>query len=153
MKKAITPLILLACAVLFSSGCANVGAIVVTGLRVEVTGIERKADGTVNVSWQLVNPNVTSYLMAQVANRISLNGTLIGTTLDRDPMGVPANGNAAKTSKLTVAGPAASQILTAAAGHEPVNYRVESNLIIQIYGESTEKGDLVHSGTVTVTTK
>jgi len=152
MKKVLTPLILLACAVLFSSGCGNVGAIVVTGLRIELTGIERAADGAVSVSWQLANPNVTPYLMAQVTNKIYLNGSLVGTTLEKDPFAVPANGNIAKTNRLTLAGPAATQILmTAAQG--PVNYRLESNLIIQIYGDETEKGNLVQSGTVTVTSK
>lgn len=151
MKKAIAPLILLVCAGLFTSSCSNVGAIVVTGLRVELTEVERTADGAVSVSWRVVNPNVTSYLLGQVTNRIFLNGTLVGATLDKDPTGVPSNGSAAKTSRLTLTGPAAAQIL--AATHGTASYRVESSLIIQIYGDQTEKGDLVNTGTVPVVSK
>ena len=153
MKKAITPLVLLACAGLFSGGCANVGAIVVTGLRVELTGIERTADGTASVSWRVQNQNVSSYLVGQVTNNIFLNGTLVGKTFDQDPMGVPAAGSAAKTSKLVLAGPAAAQVLTAALAQGPVNYRVESILIISIYGDDTERGNIASSGTVSVVSK
>ena len=150
MKQAITPL-LLVCAVLFAASCGNTGAVVVTGLRVELTGVERAADGAVSVSWRLVNPNVTSYLLAQATNRIYLNGTLVGTIVDKDPTGVPANGSAAKTSMLTLAGPAAAKILAAASG--TASYRVESSLIIQIYGSQTEKGYLASTGTVPVVSK
>lgn len=152
MKKVLTPLVLLVCSVLLMSGCGNIGAIIVTGLHIELTGIERAADGTVSVSWQVTNPNVTSYVLGQVTNRIFLNGTLVGTTLDRDPLGIPSNGSAAQTSKLTLAGPAAVQILTAAA-QGPANYRVESTLLIQVYGEQTETGNLASSGTVKVVNK
>ncbi len=151
MKKAITPLALLACAVLFASGCSNTGAVIVTGLRVELTGVERTDGGAVTVSWRLINPNVTPYLLAEVTNRIFVNGTLVGTTLDRDPMGLPANGQAAKASQLVLAGPAAAQMLATAPG--TANYRVESDLVIQIYGNQIEKGSLTNSGTVAITGK
>ena len=153
MRKLITPLFLLAGAVLLQCGCADIGAIVVTGLRVELTGIERAADGNVSVSWRVANPNVSSYLVASVSNKIYLNGTLVGTTFSNDPLGVPAQGNAARSGKLTLAGPAADRILTEAAAHGPVGYRVDSHLIIQIYGDETSKGDLSNSGSVTVVSK
>jgi hypothetical protein len=153
MKRSLPSLILLVCAGLLAGGCVNTGAIVVTGLQVEVTGIERATDGTVLVSWRVVNPNVTAYLLAQVRSKLYLNGTLVGTTLNKEPMGVPPQGNAAKSSKLTPASPAVDGILAEAAGHGPVSYRVDSSLIIQIYDEQTEKGELSNSGSVTVVSK
>lgn len=153
MKRLLTPVVLLVSALLLQCGCVNIGEVVITGLRIELTGIERATDGTVSASWRVVNPNVASYLVASVSSKIYLNGTLVGTTLSSDPLGVPAQGNAARSGKLTLAGPAAAQILTEAAAHGPVSYRVDSRLIIQIYGDETSKGDLSNSGSVTVVSK
>jgi hypothetical protein len=153
MKKTITPLILLACAVLAGSGCRNTGAIVVNGLRLELTGLERTADGAASASWRVVNPNVSPYLIAEVNSRIYLNGTLVGTILDKEPIGIQADGKVARTSKLVLAGPAAGQILVDAAAHGSVNYRVDSALRIQIYGDANETGNISYSGSVPVVSK
>ncbi len=153
MKKLLTPLILLAGTLLLPCGCTNVGAIAVTGLHIEVTAIELETDSSVAVAWQVVNPNVASYLVASVSNKIYLNGTLVGTVFTNDPLGLPPQKNVTKNGKLTLAGPAADRLLREAAGHGPVNYRVDSLLVIQMYGDDTSKGQLTHSGSVTVVSK
>ncbi len=151
--KRLTPLFLLASLGLLLCGCINNGALVVAGLRVELSGIERAADGTVSVSWRVVNPNIAPYLVAQVSHTIYLNGTLVGTIATNDPLGIPPQESAARSSKLVPAGPAADQILAAAVVHGTATYRVDSKLVIQIYGDDHEKGELSNSGSVTVTTK
>jgi len=153
MKELLTPLIVLAASLLLPCGCADVGAIAVTGLHIEVTAIELETDSTVSVAWQVVNPNVGSYLVASVTNKIYLNGTLVGTVVTKDPTGLPSQGSATKNGKLTPAGPAADRLLREAAGRGPVNYRVDSLLVIQMFGDDTSKGQLTHSGSVTVVSK
>jgi hypothetical protein len=153
MKNYLTPLLLLVCGVLLLGGCVNTGAVVVTGLRVELTGIERAGNGSILVSWRVVNTNITPYLLARVSHKIYLNGTLAGTTLDTDPMGVPAQAHAAKSTKLTLASPAVKRILTEAAAQGSASYRVDSILTIQIYADADEKGELTNSGSVKVTSK
>ena len=153
MKRLLLPLCLAACVTIFQAGCKNVGTIVVTGLRTELTGIERAGDGATSVSWRIVNPNVASYLIGHSTHRVYLDGTFVGTFDEKDAMAVPAQNNAAKTSRLAVAGGAGDKRLAEAAGHGPTAYRVESNLIVVIYGDSEEKGDIVSSGSVAVTTK
>jgi hypothetical protein len=153
MKRFFLPLCLLACVTLFQHGCKNVGAIVVTGLRVELTGIERASDGTTQVRWSLVNPNIASYLIGHSKHKVFLNGTAVGTFAENDPTALPAQNSVAKTSRLVVAGTAAEKLIAEAAGHGPLSYRVDSNLLVVIYGDSEEKGDIVSSGSVSVTAK
>jgi LEA14-like dessication related protein len=153
MKKLPTPLCLLAGVALFLGGCASVGDIVTTGLRVELTGLERTADGSVAATWRVVNPNVTAYLLATISNKIYLNGTLVGTAVSHDPLGLPPHGEAVQTGRLTLAGAGAEKILGEAAGHGPVGYKVDSLMVVEIYGEETEKGTVTHTGTVAVSNK
>jgi LEA14-like dessication related protein len=153
MKKLLTPLVLLLGVVLFHAGCSNSGTIVVTGLRIEITGIERSSNGDVQVTWRLMNPNIVPYLLSRVSQKISLNNTLVGTTLDTAPIAIPAQDHATHTSKLTLAGGAASQVLAGAAGHGPVSYRVETALSIQLFGDMIERGDISGAGVVPVIAK
>ena len=154
MKKLITPLLLLAGCVLFLAGCSGFDrGVTSVGLGVELAGIERAADGTVAVSWNLINPNVSSYLLARVSQKISLNGILVGTTLDTDPMAIPAQKTTNKVTKLTLAGPAAERLIAEAAAKGSAAYRVETQLLIRLYGDMTDKGLLTHSGSVPVTGK
>jgi hypothetical protein len=153
MKKLLTPLALLLGVLLFQAGCNNTGTIVVTGLRVEITGIERAADGTTTVTWNLANPNIVPYLLSRVSQKVFINDTLVGTTLDASAMAIPAQAHASRTSKLVLAGPAADRLLAAAAGQGPAAYRLETALSIQLYGEMIERGDISGAGSVTVTAK
>lgn len=154
MKKLLTPLFLALGCALFLAGCGhNVSEIIVVGLNAELTGIERAGDGTVTVKWSMVNPNVTPYLLSGVTNKIYLNGTLVGSTVETEAFGLPAQQAVHKTTRLTVAGPDATRVIAEAAAHGSAAYRVDSQLVILLYGESTEKGTLTHSGSVPVTAK
>jgi LEA14-like dessication related protein len=153
MKRFLLPLCLLLSGVFFQGGCTNAGTIVVVGLRVELTGIERSADGSATVTWRVQNPNVAPYLVARTNHKIYLNNTLVGSVDDREPMAVPAQSNASQTSKLVLAGAAADRLLADAAGHAPVSYKVDSKIEVVIYGDSSEKGGLTGTGTVAVTNK
>lgn len=154
MKKPPTPLLLLAGCVLFLAGCSGFArGVTSVGLSVELNGIERAADGTVTVNWSLVNPNVTAYLLDRVSQKIYLQGTLVGTTLDTQPMGVPAQQTARQSSRLTLEGPTADRLIAEAATQGSAAYRVETQLRIRLYGEMTDKGLLTHSGSVPVTGK
>lgn len=153
MKKFFLPLALLVCGVIFESGCTNASKIIVVGLRAELTGIERASDGSTTVTWHINNPNVAAYLVASTNQKIYLNDILVGSTDDPAPMAVPAQNKAGKTSKLIVAGPAADRLLGELAGHGPANYRVESSIVVVLYGDSSEKGSFTSTGSVAVTTK
>ena len=153
MKILLAPFALLLGVLLLLSSCNNTGTIVVTGLRLEISSIERTSEGAATVTWRLVNPNIAPYLLTRVAQKIYLNNTLVGTTLDKEPMAIPAQNNASRSSKLMLAGPAADRFLAEAAGQGPGAYRVEATLFIQLYGEMIERGDISGAGSVKVSGK
>jgi hypothetical protein len=154
MKKLLPPLLLLATSVLFFAGCNGFErGITAVGLSVELTGIERTADGTVTVAWKLVNPNISSYLIARTNHKIFLEGKLVGTALNEEPTAVPAQQSVAKVTRLSLADAAAAGLIADAAARGAAAYRVESQLLIRLYGETTDKGALTHSGSVPVTNK
>jgi hypothetical protein len=68
-------------------------------------------------------------------------------------MALPAYNHSARSTILTSAGPAAERTLAAAAVVKSASYRVESDIIIRLYGDSTERSGLSSTGTVPVTTK
>jgi hypothetical protein len=152
MKPLLTPRLLVLCGAFLLAGCGHGnGELIATGLNAELNGIERASDGTVTVKWDLVNPNVSAYLLSRVTNRIFLNGTLVGTTVDAEAMALPAQQTVRKATKLTLAGPDAARLITEAAARGNTAYRVDSQLVILLYGDTTEKAALTHSGSVVVT--
>jgi hypothetical protein len=152
MKSLFPPLFLVLCGAFFLAGCGHgSGALIATGLSVELNGIERASDGTVTVKWDMVNPNVAPYVMSRVTNRIYLNGTLLGVTVDDAAMALPAQQTVSKVSKLTLTGHDAARLITEAAASGKVAYRVDSQLVILLYGDTTEKAGLTHAGSVAVT--
>lgn len=154
MKPLFTPLFLVLCGAFLLAGCGHPsGALIATGLNAELNAIERASDGTVTVKWAMVNPNVAPYLLARVTNKIFLNGTLVGTTVDAEAMALPAQQTVHKVTKLTPAGTDAARLITEAAARGNAAYRVDSQLVILLYGDQTEKADLTHSGSVAVTTQ
>ncbi len=122
------------------------------GLKPEVAAIERSGEATM-VTWRLMNPNVVPYLLATITNRIYLNGILVGTTGEKQPVAIPAGTQIERVTPLTIAGPAAERALADVAPGSSANYRVETQIIIQIYGDTQEKGSLENSGTLKVTKK
>lgn len=152
MKKFLTPLFLIASLALLA-GCSSSNNNTTAGVKIELTGVARASDGSTRVSWRVANPNVISYLVSQSTHRIYLNGVLIGTVLDREPVAVMPQAHTDVTSLLTSAGPAADAALAAAATTGSAAYRVESAIVIQLYGEMIDKSSLTATGTVPVTAK
>ena len=152
MKQLITPFLLVGLLAAALAGC-NSGQVVTVGLKVELIGIQRTGDGTVQVTWRVNNPNVVSYLLSETRHRIFLNGALVGSVVDTEPTAFPAQSHVDKTAKLTLAGAAAERGLSEAAAAGSAGYRVETQIIVQLYGDAYEKGNLSQSGTVPVTNK
>jgi hypothetical protein len=152
MKKFLTPFLLVSLLALLGTGCSSSNTIT-AGLRVELTGLARAGDGTTQAEWRVVNPNVVSYLLAQSTHRVYLDGVLVGTIKDKDAMALPANNHSARSTALATAGPAAERTLAAAAAAKSASYRIESDVTIRLFGDSTERSGLSSSGTVPVTTR
>lgn len=152
MKKFLTPFFLVSLLALLGTGCSSSNTIT-AGLKVELTALARAGDGTTRADWRVVNPNVVSYLLAQSTHRVYLDGVLVGTITDKDAMALPAHNHSARSTTLASAGPAADRTLAAAAAAGSAAYRVESTVIIRLYGDSTERSSLSATGTVPVTTK
>jgi LEA14-like dessication related protein len=102
------------------------------------------------VTWRVVNPNIVPYLLAQATHRIYLDGVLVGSVNDREPIAIPAQTNQERTMPLVLAGAGADRALAAALKAGSAAYRVETNVLVRLYGDTTEKGDLQGAGTVPV---
>lgn len=137
---------------LLLAGCSSNNTITV-GLKVELTGIARGNDGTTQVSWRIVNPNIVSYLVDETTHRIYLNGTLVGTIQEKGAMAIPAQTNANRTTRLVPSGAAAEHTLSEAIAAGTATYRTESIIIIRLYGDKTDKSNLTSAGKVPVTAK
>lgn len=152
MKRCLPPLVLLVLLGVFAA-CSNVSKIIATGLDVEITGIERTADHTAEVSWRLKNPNVVSYLLARVTLKVRLNNVALGTINHSSPLALPANHNVDRTGTLAGLSGDAARALADAVAAGSTNYHVDTEIIVQIYDEDTEKSVLTNSGTVSVKAK
>jgi len=153
MKLLPPSLLLLACSILILAGCSSDNRTLAVGLRVELTGITRSANGDTEVSWRLGNPNIVPYLLAETTHRIFLNGALVGEVKNREAIAVPAQSSIDGMVRLVPAGPAAVRVLNEALAAGSATYRTETELIIRLYGDETDKGKLIGTGTVRVTAK
>ena len=152
MKKFLTPFFLIVMLAALVAGCSSNNS-TTAGLKVELTGLTRAGDGGTRVAWRVVNPNVISYIVAQVRLRVYVDGVLIGTVTERDPLAVPAQSHADRASPLVSAGSDAERKLAAASAAGAGAYRLESAVLVQLYGDITDKSNLIATGTVPVTTK
>ena len=153
MKKFLTPFFLVTLLALVAGCNSSRNNNTTAGVKIELTGLARASDGSTRVSWRVANPNVISYLVSQATHRIYLNGVLVGTVKDREPLAVTAQAHTDVTSAMTSAGPAGDSALAAAASAGSAAYRVESAIVVQLYGEMIDKSDLTATGTVPVTAK
>jgi LEA14-like dessication related protein len=135
------------------SACANTEKIIAGDLKVALTRIERTSDNIVHATWRVDNPNVVSYLVAKGTHKILLNGALIGTIVQDQPLGVPAQSKFERGNVVTLVGPAADSILDQAIAQGSADYRVESTIMLLIIDEQFEKIRLTYTGTVPVTAK
>lgn len=134
----------------FLSSCHNNGQVMATGLEVEVTGITQASDGSAAITWQVKNTNVVTYLFAHMTQQVSLNGTPLGTIVDKDPLPLPAGTSAGRTTKVTGLNAAASSALAEAVKAGSASYHIETEITILVYDNIKEKSFLSKSGTVSV---
>ena len=152
MKKWLTPLFALVALFTFA-GCQSTGDIMAIGLGVDVTKIERTADGTFEVTWQLKNPNVAAYLLDHSTHKLFLDGTLVGTLAQEGRIAVPMQSFAVHTDKLVLGPSPAAAKLAQVLAQGSANYRLESTAWMLVVDEQIEKTLLTGSGTAPVTAK
>ena len=152
MKSFPTPLLLGLLLSVLLAGCGGPSTVTV-GLKTELAAIAHHGNGQTLVTWRVVNPNVVPYLLASASHRIYLDGVLVGTVTDREPMAIPAQSRQERTVALTANGPAAAETLAKAASAGSAAYRLESNVVVRLFGEETDKSEMRSTGTVPVTSK
>ncbi len=151
MKKSLFSVIFALAALLFA-GCSSGYQPGITGLGIELTRIERGADGLTRVHWLINNPNIIAYLVGGSTHKIYLDGGLVGTTTLREPIGVPKQSQQPQSAILKIEG-TGGHALTIALSRGSATYRLESNLTITVYGEGKENYRAVATGTVLVVAK
>jgi len=151
MKKFLTPLFLVAALALLA-GCSSTNN-TTAGVKIELTGVARASDGSTRVTWRVANPNVISYLVSQANHRIYLNGVLIGTVNDREPVAVLPQAHTDVTSVMASAGPAGRQRARGGGGGRIRRLPRGVSHRVQLYGEMIDKSNLTADGTVPVTMK
>lgn len=112
------------------------------GLRFELAALERTADGA-KATFHVVNPNLVSYNLDNVAYTLALDGKVVGTVAIKQPTGVPAQQTVTQTGSLTLA-PGANL----AAGE--ASYRLDAVVLFRLYDEMTEKMKVNAVGRVVV---
>lgn len=150
MKKLFAPL-LLALAVLFAGGCANVAEISTLGLEAEMVKLHRTADGEVRVTWRIRNPNIVSYVFTKNQLKVSIDGAPVGLINDPTRFGVPTMKQHDITVVLTPNGPAATDIINRAIAKGSASYSLEATIWMLVVDEKAEKFVLTASGTIPAT--
>jgi hypothetical protein len=153
MKRLLAPVFLLTLMAAILPGCSNSSQLIAVGLRIELTGITQASDGSVSATWHVANSNVVAYLLTRVTHKVYLDGTYLGMIVDEEPLAVPANSNAGRSNKLARGDAAAARVVAAAVANGSGNYRIDTQIIIRIYGDTIEKSVLANAGSVPVTAK
>lgn len=135
------------------SACASKSAVIAGDLKIVLSRIERERDGTLQVSWQVDNPNVVSYLFSKGVHKIMLNGTYIGTITQNDPLGIPANTKLERTVSLVPHDSVAKSTIDQAVIQGTASYLVESTVMLLIIDDDFEKIHFTRSGTVPIVSK
>ena len=143
MRKLVVPLLLAVGLLALLAGCSSPP---LTGFTIELQKIEKASDGTLLATARLVNPNVVAYNVDSSTHSLYLDGKLAGTLSTSGAEGVPAQGSVMTTAKFATA---PGFVLTAG----KASYRLESVLVMRLYGDSTEKQKLTSTGTVEIVTK
>lgn len=140
MKRLLLPVLLLGLSML-GAGCSSPAPL--AGLSLELVALERAADGGVAATVRVVNPNLVAYNLARATHRVLLDGRLVGTLRHERPTGVPAQNVALQVGSLALE-PGASL------SPGPVAYRLESKVVLTLWGDRTEESKLSASGSVIV---
>lgn len=141
MKNLLLSALLLGLVGLLASCSSSTNATV--GLRLELDSIQRDANGGATATVRFVNPNLVAYNIDSATHRIYLGDRFVGTLEVKRPLGIPAQNVGLHTGALTL-----DKGATIAAGS--TSYRIESKIVLRLYGERTEDAKFHGSGTVTV---
>jgi hypothetical protein len=141
MKRLLLPFLLLGLLVV-GAGCSSPGR-PMAGLSLELAALERGADGAVTATVRVVNPNLVAYNLLRTTHRVFLDGRAVGTLKYDQPTGVPAQNVAELRGRLELEPGATVNAGTTA-------YRLESRLVLTLWGDRTEDAKLSAIGTVTV---
>ncbi len=115
-----------------------------TGLSIEVSRFERAADGTAKVQLILLNPSVMAYNIAESTHKLYLGGRYAGRLRFKEAVGLaPQNQSAMETVLLPERG-----FILPPTG--PIDYRLETELELRLYGDTVEYTKLAATGTVAV---
>lgn len=127
---------------LLFAGCSSTSP-GMAGLGIELQSIERQSDGSAVASVRLVNPNTVSYNVSSATHEIYLGDRAVGTLEITKPMGLPAQTVGMHTGALKMDKGA---VLPSGS----VSYRLESRLVLVLWGERNETSKLSARGTVEV---
>lgn len=141
MKNLIFPLFLLVATLAVSSGCSSPPPM--AGMRLELTAVERTSDGRTVATVLISNPNLVAYNLVRVSHRIQFGSGATGTLDITQPTGVPAQNSAVQTGTLELDRGAALS-----AGTD--TYRMDSRVVLRLYGERTDNTKISSSGQVVV---
>ena len=118
-----------------------------TGLSIELSALERSADGTAKAHLILLNPSVVAYNLSESKHKVYLGGQFAGVIRIKDAVGLAAQNQATMDAVLV---PEKGYSLPISGR---VTYRLETELQIRIYGDSVEYTKLAGAGTVSITAK
>ena len=142
MKKLLFAAVLSLGLVSLLAGCGN-SARPLAGLALELTSVEQTADGAVNVTVRVVNPNMVAYNIASATHRVYLQDRLVGTMKINSPTGVPAQMGIDQTGPLQLE-------RGAQLPNGSVRYRLDSMLVMRLWGDNTKTHKLSAVGTIAI---
>lgn len=116
---------------------------VTVGLRLELESVQRTPDGGATATVRIVNPNLVAYNIDSAKHRIFLGERVVGTLEVNRPVGIPAQNIGLHSGRLML-----EKGATIEGGS--TNYRLESKVVLRLYGERTEDAKFTASGNVTV---
>lgn len=122
------------------TGCGN-SARPLAGLVIELAAIESAADGTTTATVRIVNPNLVAYNIASATHRVFLQDRPIGTLKITAPTGVPSQRGIDQTGTLQL-----ERGAVLPSGN--VRYRVESTVVMRLWGDNTKSHKLTGVGTI-----
>lgn len=130
-------------ALLTGCGTPNVST---TGLSIQLLTIAQATDGSAVATLRITNPNVVSYNFSKANHRVFVAGRQVGTIDINRATGVPAQSSAATQQGVFVPknGPLPEGAL---------DYRLESQIVLTLWGDKREDFRLESTGTAQVVRK
>lgn len=139
MKKYLLALFALPLAALLTS-CGNS---IKVNVGIELVSINRGQSGQGTAVVRFVNPTVVAYNFAQSTHQVWLDGKPAGVIEITAPLGLPAERSIEQEGKFT-----ADKGATLSPGN--ASYRIESRVLVTLWGDSTQNEKFGGTGTVVV---